>query len=103
MRKRRATAPQAQLTDMVRQVTQEYRAFLAMQATEAEDAKAFASRHAAARAALAHLAELLTLTAGDTVETHPDCKACRALDDARHALALTAKEDTDGEPGGAAG
>ncbi|MBW8271334.1 hypothetical protein [Caldovatus aquaticus] len=62
MRRRRAAAPHpvARLAEMVRHVVEDYRAFAATVPEEA-DARAFVARHAACRAALAHLEHLLRL------------------------------------------
>jgi len=53
--------PAARLAEMVLHVIEDYRAFAAAPPEE-NDTKAFAARHAACRAALAHLEHLLRLT-----------------------------------------
>lgn len=64
MRRRRTPGFPLRLAETVKEVTADYVAFLrAPRDAEPEDAKAFAARHAAAKAALAHLEALIKLAA----------------------------------------
>lgn len=69
MRRRRPTGGHVKLSDAVAEVTADYLGFLrASRTNEPEDAKAFAARHAAAKAALAHIEQILKLAAGSEEE-----------------------------------
>lgn len=62
MRRRRKPSVTVRLEDAVAEVTADYLNFLrASRAEEPEDAKAFAARHAAAKAALSHIEQIIKL------------------------------------------
>jgi hypothetical protein len=75
------------LTETVAEVAADYLGFLrAARGAEPEDAKAFAARHAAAKAALAHLEQLIKLAASCDAEaaerlggSEASLAECRAL------------------------
>jgi hypothetical protein len=69
MRRRRPPGVPVKLADAVAEVTADYLGFLrASRTQEPEDAKAFAARHAAAKAALAHIEQILKLASGSEEE-----------------------------------
>lgn len=61
MRRRKARGTDLKLADLVPEVRADYAAFLRMTRGEEEDPKAFGARHAAAKAALAHLEHLIKI------------------------------------------
>jgi hypothetical protein len=97
VRARRNARLDADLTEAAQLVLEEYRSFL--QGDTEEDAKAFGARHAAARAALAHLEHVLKL-ARDSGEAKPveiDMAAWRER------MPSLANEETSSDDDGAAG
>ncbi len=97
MRGRRPSPASAPLpiSELLKEVTADYLAFLRRgPGPEEEDAKAFAARHAAARAALTHLEALLKLgEAASQAEPPPDAEALlHAARDALHREAPDGKE-----------
>ena len=97
MRARRNAPLDADLTEAARLVLEEYRSFL--QGDTEEDAKAFGARHAAARAALAHLEHVLKL-ARDSGEARP-AEADMAV--WREKMSSVPNEETPSDDDGAAG
>lgn len=73
MRRRKAPAHDLKLADLLPEVRADYAAFLRTGRGEEEDAKAFGARHAAAKAALAHLEHLMKIAGGaeDAEEVEP--------------------------------
>lgn len=110
MRRRRAAAarhPAARLAEMVLHVIEDYRAFAAAP-PEGTDTRAFAARHAACRAALAHLEHLLRLTRamGGEIGAARDAaltQAEAALAEARSEMALLPPGEEDEEEAADAG
>jgi len=89
MRRRRPPGVNVKLADAVAEVTADYLGFLrASRTNEPEDAKAFAARHAAAKAALAHIEQILKLASGSEEE------AAERLTDAE-ALLTQARQQMD--------
>ena len=87
MRRRRPPGFNLRLAETVREVTADYVAFLrGPRAAEPEDAKAFAARHAAAKAALAHLEALIKLAA------ECDAAAAERMDSCERLLRETRRE-----------
>jgi hypothetical protein len=83
------------LSDAVAEVTADYLGFLrASRTQEPEDAKTFAARHAAAKAALAHIEQILKLASGSEEE------AAERLTDAQALLAQARRELGEGKPEG---
>jgi len=90
------------LEDAVAEVAADYLAFLrAPRADEPEDAKSFAARHAAAKAALSHIEQIIKLAADAPGDATADTD--NLLHEARHQMdqARETGEDTarDGEAG----
>jgi hypothetical protein len=92
------------LADTVSEVAADYLGFLrAGRGEEMEDAKAFAARHAAAKAALAHLEQLIKLAASCDAEAAERLCGCEAsLAEARALMPEeAATEEREDEEGGA--
>jgi hypothetical protein len=99
--------PAARLAEMVLHVIEDYRAFAAA-LPEQTDTKAFAARHAACRAALAHLEHLLRLTRAMSGEIATSREAAltqaeAALAEARSEMALLPPSEEDEEEAADAG
>jgi hypothetical protein len=86
----------------VAEVTADYLAFLRNgRPDEPEDAKAFAARHAAAKAALSHIEQIIKLAAGPPEETATETDTL--LHEARREMGRddrTAERETPEEPEG---
>lgn len=97
MRRRRPPGFNLRLAETVREVTADYVSFLrAPRGAEPEDAKAFAARHAAAKAALAHLEALIKLAAECDEEAAVRMGGCeRLLRETRREIEQEAGDDGD--------
>ncbi|HYZ31012.1 MAG TPA: hypothetical protein VE684_01875 [Crenalkalicoccus sp.] len=103
MRKRaRPTISEAELAAAVEQVLADYRGFLAgtPPGADAGDAKAFATRHAAARSALAHLEQLLKI-AGETGSENQVREITERMRETRAEIAALPPEETEPDDDGA--
>lgn len=101
MRRRKPRAQDLKLADLVPEVRADYAAFLRLSRGEEEDAKAFGARHAAAKAALAHLEQLIKIAGAS--EEAADAGPCEGLlSDMRRQMNQEEQEmpdDDEGEPG----
>jgi hypothetical protein len=101
---RRRARPPLESTDFAaaaRRVLADYEGFVAAsaEAGDAADARAFAARHAAARAALAHLEQLLKL-AGDGGREEEVQDIAHCLGETRRQIAALAEEESADDEGG---
>jgi hypothetical protein len=102
MRRRRPRRVDPQLAEAIQKVAQDYLRFLATASAGIdEDARSFAARHGAAKAALAHL-EVLVKLAGETDEDAA-LRLTADLDLLAPARAAIAEETEEGEDAEGAG
>lgn len=101
MRRRRTPAFNLRLAQTVREVTADYVSFLrGPRGEEPEDAKTFGARHAAAKAALAHLDALIKLAAECDATTAERMDGCeRLLRETRREIGEEAGDDEEGGAG----
>ncbi len=105
MSRRKTKAFGVKLADTVAEVAADYLGFLrAGRGEEMEDAKAFAARHAAAKAALAHLEQLIKLAAScDAEAAERLCGSEASLAEARALMPGEATTEETADGGGGAG
>lgn len=105
MSRRKAKGFGIKLADTVSEVAADYLGFLrAGRGEEMEDAKAFAARHAAAKAALAHLEQLIKLAAScDAEAAERLCGSEASLAEARALMPEEEKREESGDEEGGAG
>jgi hypothetical protein len=98
VRRRRPPGFNLRLAETVREVTADYVSFLrGPRGEEPEDAKAFGARHAAAKAALAHLEALIKLAAESDEAAAERLGGCeRLLRETRREIGEELDDDHDG-------